>query len=277
MDLKNWFTRKDEDGYSKIRLSRVILAALGVFLFLVLFFGSFFIVGAGERGVVFNSFTGIKQWNYDEGLHLKIPLFEKAYKFEVRTTVYNADANSASKDLQIVHTAVALNYHLDPSSVYVLFGEIGEDYEERIIRPSIQEVVKSVTAKYIAEDMIKNREAVKNDIREHLKTRLADSYIVMDDLSITNFDFSEELNKAIESKVSAEQNALREQNNLRVVQFQAQQKVEAARGEAESIRIINAELDKSPQYVNLLMIQKWNGVMPLALGSNTLLSITGGK
>lgn len=241
----------------------------------ILVFGSFFVVGAGEKGVIFNVFSGVKDKTYDEGLHFKLPLFEKPYRFEVRTRVYNDDAAAASKDLQIVSTRVALNYHIDKDKVNTLFKNIGPDYEHRIIDPSIQEVVKAITAKHIAEELITKREIVKEEIKLTLKERLARSYVILDDLSITNFDFSPEFNHAIEQKVTAEQNALKEQNNLKVIEFQAQQKIAQAKGEAEAIRIVNEELLKSPQYIDYLTIQKWDGKMPLALGSGSLLSITG--
>ena len=254
---------------------KLIKKTIWCVILLIIILNSFFVVGAGHRGVVFNTFTGIKDKTYDEGFHFKIPFFEKPYRFEVRTRVYNDDAAAASKDLQVVSTRVALNYHIDKDKVNTLFKNIGPDYEVRIIDPSIQEVVKAITAKHIAEELITKREAIKEEIKSTLRERLAKSYIILDDLSITNFDFSAEFNHAIEQKVTAEQNALREQNNLKVVQYQAQQKIEQAKGEAEAIRIINEELLKSPQYVNYLTIQKWDGKMPLALGSGSLLSITG--
>ena len=241
----------------------------------ILILGSFFVVPAGNKGVIFNTFTGIKDKTYDEGLHFKLPFFEKPYKFEVRTRVYNDDAAAASKDLQIVSTRVALNYHVEKDNVNTLFKNIGPDYEFRIIVPSIQEVVKAITAKHIAEELITKRENVKEEIKSALKERLAKSYLILDELSITNFDFSPEFNHAIEQKVTAEQNALKEQNNLKVVQYQAQQKIEQSKGEAEAIRIVNEELLKSPKYIDYLTIQKWDGKMPLALGSGSLLSITG--
>src|SRR3989338_8242541 len=254
-------------------LKRIIIGII----FLVILFGSFFVVHAGYKGVIFNTFTGVKDKTYDEGLHFKLPIFEKAYKFEVRTTVFNDDAAAASKDLQIVSTRVALNYHIDKDKVNTLFKNIGPDYEFRIIDPSIQEVVKATTAKHIAEELITKRENVKEEIKLALKERLARSYIILDELSITNFDFSPEFNHAIEQKVTADQNALKEQNNLKVVEYQAQQKITQSKGEAEAIRIINQELLKSPQYIDYLTIQKWDGKMPLALGSGSLLSITGSQ
>lgn len=247
---------------------------LGIIL-VILILGSFFVVPAGHKGVIFNTFTGIKDKTYDEGLHFKLPFFEKPYRFEVRTRVYNDDAAAASKDLQIVSTRVALNYHIDKDKVNTLFKNIGPDYEYRIIDPSIQEVVKAITAKHIAEELITKRENVKEEIKFALKERLAKSFLILDDLSITNFDFSPEFNHAIEQKVTAEQNALKEQNNLKVIEFQAQQKIAQSKGEAEAIRIVNEELLKSPKYIDYLTIQKWDGKMPLALGSGSLLSITG--
>src|SRR3989344_5302482 len=252
-------------------LKRIII---GIIAFIIIL-GTFFVVPAGHNGVIFNTFTGIKDKTYDEGLHFKLPFFEKPYKFEVRTRVYTDDAAAASKDLQIVSTRVALNYHIDKGQVNTLFKNIGPDYEFRIIDPSIQEVVKAITAKHIAEELITKRENVKEEIKLALKERLTKSFLILDDLSITNFDFSPEFNHAIEQKVTAEQNALKEQNNLKVIEFQAQQKIAQSKGEAEAIRIVNEELLKSPKYIDYLTIQKWDGKMPLALGSGSLLSITG--
>ena len=262
--------------YTKLPVAWIRKVVLGI-IAIIMVFGSFFVVPAGNKGVIFNTFTGIKDKTYDEGLHFKLPFFEKPYRFEVRTRVYNDDAAAASKDLQIVSTRVALNYHIDKDKVNTLFKNIGPDYEFRIIDPSIQEVVKAITAKHIAEELITKRENVKEEIKLSLKERLARSYIILDDLSITNFDFSPEFNHAIEQKVTAEQNALKEQNNLKVVEYQAQQKIAQSRGEAEAIRIVNEELLKSPKYIDYLTIQKWDGKMPLALGSGSLLSITGGE
>ena len=259
---------------NEFNIKKPVFILLSFIFIIILIFGSFFIVPAGHRGVIFNFVGGVKLINYDEGFHFKIPLLEKATKFEVRTKVYNEDASAASKDLQIVSTKVALNYHLDKEQVYNLFKNIGINYESRIINPSIQEVVKAITAKHIAEELITKREVVKEEIKIALQERLLMYYIVVDDMSITNFDFSVEFNKAIESKVSAEQNALKEQNNLKVVEFQAQQKVVEAKGQAEAIKIINEQLKSSPQYVSYITIQKWDGKMPLALGSGSLLSIT---
>ena len=233
-----------------------------------------FIVSSGERGVVISKISGTQLESFGEGLHFKTPIIDSAKILEVRTRKHEVEASSASKDLQLVHALIAVNYHVEPDSAYLLYQKIGTDYEARVIDPLVQEVVKEVTAKFIAEDLITKREEVGTQIKERLKQKLSEYYLVLDDFSIKNFDFSEEFNKAIESKVTAEQTALKEKNNLEVVKFQAQQKVAQAEGDAEAIKIINEQLQKSPRYIDFITIQKWNGVMPLALGSNNLLSIT---
>lgn len=249
---------------------KYIMVVFGV----ILLFNSFFIVGSGERGVVVSATSGTKQISYGEGIHFKVPLIDSATKLEVRTKKYEAEAGSASKDLQIVHTTVAINYHLNPDQVHAVFQTIGKDYENRIINPAIQESVKSTTAKYIAEELITRRELVKEDIKENLIARLDGSNVFVDEVSITNFDFSPEFNKAIEAKVTAEQKALEEQNNLRVVQFQSQQKIASAEGDAEAIRIVNEQLARTPNYIQYYLLQKWDGKLPTALGSNTIFSIS---
>ncbi|MBI2558854.1 prohibitin family protein [Candidatus Woesearchaeota archaeon] len=259
---------------SKYILKILKTAVIGVIIFMLLW-GSFFVVGPGEKGVIFNSFTGIRDKTFDEGLHFKLPLFETHYRFEVRTRIFRDQASAASKDLQVVSTEIALNYHIEKDKVNTLFKNIGSNYEERIIDPSIQEVVKAITAKHIAEELITKREVIKEEIKVNLRERLVKSYIILDDLSLTDFDFSEEFNRAIESKVTAEQLALKAQRDLERIKTEALQNIEKAKGESEAIRIINEQLLKSPQYINYLTIQKWDGKMPLALGSGSLLSITG--
>jgi len=263
---------KGTEYFIKI-IRRVVIGVI----ILMLVFGSFFVVGPGQKGVIFNTFTGIKDITYDEGLHFKLPFFEKPYKFEVRTRIFKDKASAASKDLQVVSTEIALNYHIDKNKVNDLFKNIGADYEVRIIDPSIQEVVKSITAKHIAEELITKREVVKEEIKSNLRDRLTKSYIILDDLSLTDFDFSDEFNRAIESKVTAEQLALKAERDLERIKTEALQNIEKAKGESESIRIVNEQLLKSPQYIDYLTIQRWDGKMPLALGSGSLLSITGSQ
>jgi regulator of protease activity HflC (stomatin/prohibitin superfamily) len=261
---------------------RLLFLVIVFFVVLTLLFGSFFVVQPGEQALVFNSFVGLKETVYGEGLHFKVPFIDSAIKMNIRVQKQQEIVAAASKDLQDVSAEVAVNFQIDKAQIVDIYRRVGkattgEDYmQSQIMNPIIQESVKSITAEYTAEELITKRPAVKNEIDKVIKERLSAYNIIVTDISITDFKFSDVFTRAIEEKVVSLQTALKEENNLKVVQFQAQQMIEKSRGEAQSIEIINKQLMQSPQYVNYLTIQRWDGKMPLALGSGSLLSITGG-
>jgi regulator of protease activity HflC (stomatin/prohibitin superfamily) len=249
----------------------------GVIAFVVflLLLGCFFVVPAGNRAVVFNSLSGTRQAVYGEGIHGKLPLLETAYKFETRILKDEANAAAASKDLQTVTSTIALNFRLDPGKIMEIYTTEGRDMDEikvRLIDPAIQESVKASTAKYTAEELITKRELVKQDIKDHMTARLAQYYIIVTDFSMTNFDFSTEFNAAIEKKVRAEQDALTAKNKLEQVKFEKEQRITQAQGEAEAIGIqVNAiNQQGGANYVQLQMISKWNGQLPIYMGGNSV-------
>jgi len=236
------------------------------------------IVDAGNRGVLLH-------WNavdtnappLDEGLHFVIPFQDQVVNMEVRTLKFVKDTSSASRDLQTVSTEVTVNYRASPESVNTLYKEVGLDYENRIIAPAVEEVVKQVTAKYNAEELITKRPLVKGDIESAIAERLRQFHIITEVTSITDFQFSTLFAKAIESKVEAEQNALRAENDLKRIQVEAQQaqaiaigvadaNIAEADGEAKAIQIISEALAKNPNYLEWLKTQHWDGKLPLVVG-----------
>jgi regulator of protease activity HflC (stomatin/prohibitin superfamily) len=220
-------------------------------------------VGAGERGVYLN-WGAVQEGVLDEGLHFKIPIYQQIKVLDVKTVKHEVESEAASSDVQIVKTTVALNYHLDPNNVGKLWQEIGSDYQSRIIDPAIQESVKAATAKFTAQDLIAKRPELKNAIKEELSAKFDGKYIIVDDFSIVNFEFSKVYDAAIEQKQVAEQNALKAENDLKKVEFEAAQRVATATAEAEAIRI-QAEAITSQggrEYVNLKAIEKWSGILP---------------
>jgi regulator of protease activity HflC (stomatin/prohibitin superfamily) len=156
---------------------------------------------------------------------------------DVKTQKEEREASSASKDLQAVNTTVAINYRLDPTKVNKIYQSVGNDYAVKIVDPAIQEYIKSATSKYTAEELITKREQVKEYLQTHLKENLAKNDILLEDVFITDFKFSDSFDKAIESKVTAEQRALESKNKLEQVKFEAEQQIATAKAEAESIRI----------------------------------------
>ncbi len=232
---------------------------------LVIIFGSVGTIGAGERGILLQ-FGAVKDKIFDEGLYFKIPLIHKIVKMDVKIQKDEVPASASSKDLQIVTSKIALNYHLDPNGVNKIWQEVGKNYNTRIIAPSIQEAVKSVTAKFTAEELITKREEVKEQIKLNLFERLSGSSIVVDEFNIIDFSFSNAFNEAIESKVKAEQLKLKADRDLERIEIEAEQKIVEAGGKAQAIQIEAQALRVNPQVVELRWIEKWDGKTPLYWG-----------
>ena len=89
--------------------------------------------------------------------------------------------------------------------------------------------------------------------------------------NIVNFDFSEEFNAAVEAKQTAQQQALKAEQDLVRIEVEAKQKIAQAEAEAESIRLIQEALAKSPDYVDYVKWSKWDGKLPEVVGSDGVL------
>jgi len=226
----------------------------------------FVIVNAGERGVVLN-FGAVQEAVLGEGLHFRVPFMQKVIMMDVRIQKSQTDAQSVSKDLQDTKSTIAVNYHVSPDKVNNIYQSIGTSFKERIIDPAVQEVVKAITARYTAVELITQREKVRNEIKDLLKQRLITYNILVDDFSIVNFSFSQQFESAIEAKQTAEQLALKAQRDLERIKIEAEQKVASAKAEAESLRLQKENV--TPQLIQLRKIEasikaidKWDGHLP---------------
>lgn len=237
-----------------------------IFLVGVFLFGAIGTVGAGERGILLQ-FGAVKDRVFGEGLYFKIPFVQQVVKLDVKIQKDEVPASASSKDLQIVTSKIAINYHLVPETVNQIWQEVGKDYNSRIIAPSIQEAVKSVTAKFTAEQLIIEREDVKNQIKSNLSERLIKNNIIVDEINITSFDFSDAFNAAIEAKVTAEQLKLKAERDLERIRIEAEQKVVEAEGKAKAIRTEAQALNSNPRVVDLRWIEKWDGKVPQYWGN----------
>ncbi len=264
------------DSLKKITktIGLTLLTILGIII-LFNIFRFFTVIEPGERGLLLQ--FGNIQKILEPGLHFQMPIINSVVVIDVRIQKGEVSVAAASKDLQSIETSVALNYHVDASKVDELYRNIGTEFYEKIITPAIQESVKATTAQYTAEELITKRQLVKEDIKKDLSTRLASSNVLIDDFSIVNFNFSEEFNSAIESKQTAVQEALKAENDLRRIQIEAQQQIETAKAQAESIRIQGEALKDNNGLVQLKMVEKWNGVLPYYMLGNSvpLLNIPG--
>ncbi|MDH5202938.1 MAG: prohibitin family protein [Nitrospirota bacterium] len=253
-----------------LSLVLIIVAILVVFLF----FRPWVQVGAGERGVVLN-FGAVQDTVLNEGLHFRMPIRQKVAIMDVKVQKAVTDAASASSDLQDVTSSVALNYHVVPDKANVVYQTLGVEFKERIIDPAIQEVMKAVSARYTAEELITKRAAVSEAMRENLAERLLAYNIAVDAFSIVSFSFSKVFTEAIEAKQTAEQLALKSKRDLERIKIEAEQKITAAKAEAESLRLQRANISQDlielrKVEANLKAIDKWNGILPQVTGGGAV-------
>lgn len=203
------------------------------------------------------------------------PFIERVQLMSVRTEAFKAEkAEAASSDLQVVHTDITLNYHVDPVQVNDVFQTIGgkEAYESKVITPAVQESLKASTARFKAEELITKRPLVQDEIANHLRQRLQPRGFVVEAVSITQFGFSEEFNRAIESKVTATQEALRAEQVLRKVKFEQEAEIVKLRAQAEGLRVQRQNVTR--ELIMLRFVEKWDGkAMPevLVLGNDQAL------
>jgi regulator of protease activity HflC (stomatin/prohibitin superfamily) len=260
------------------RLAVVAFWTKRVFIAAVVFsliFGSFGIINAGERGVKVR--LGSVVGTIEPGLYFKLPIIEKVRKMDVQTqaVLYEREEPlmSASKDLQDVQIATVVNYHLDPlqvKEIYIQYRD-QENYEAQVVRPAVRDIVKATASQFTAEELVTKRPEFTGQVLLKLNERLSSKFSIVEQVNITNFQFSDSFTKAIELKVTAEQEALAAQNKLEQVKFEAQQKIETAKAEAEAIRIQAQAITQQggEEFVNLKAVEKWNGVLPTQMIPNS--------
>ena len=269
--MKTYFTT--EDG--NLRPLNIIITFLSSLLVLIILFSSIGTIGAGERGV--KTRFGAVVSTIQPGLYIKLPIpFERMHILNIQTKTVTYEREdplfSASSDLQDVKIATVLNYRLDPTNVETIYQQYGtiEEYETRIIRPAVRDTVKATASQYSAEELVTKRAEFTDAVNKTLSERLANKFVTIERVNITNFEFSESFSKAIEEKVTAEQSALAAQNKLEQVKFEAEQRITQATAEAEAIRIQAQAITQQggKDYVALKTIEKWNGMLPTQMIPN---------
>ena len=261
----------------------------------VLLWSSWVIVESGHVGVV--RYLGeVQDTHLPEGFHMKKPFLDDVVEISVRLRKAESDATAASQDLQVVTTKVAVQYSLSGAMMprtYQRIGRRAEIVEGNVINPAIQESVKSITAKYTAEELVTKRAEVKVQMQEaivaNINTTLtqkeAAGAIAIANVAITDFEFSDEFNRAIEEKVRAEQEALKAENEKvrRVTQAEAAAaerelaadaeayKLEVeSKARAEAIRREAEALKDNPDLIQLRIAEKWDGQLPQFTGGGAI-------
>lgn len=264
----------------------IIPIVIGTAVVVVLIANAMVIVDTGHVGVI-RTLGAVQPKALDEGLHFVKPFLDDVVQMDIKLAASNAKAQAASKDLQIVTTEVTVQYALVGGNAPKTLQTIGlvDAVSTKLVEPAIQESVKAITAKYTAEELVTQRSEVKMEIYSAIQ-EFIDSTLEQKDalgtvdlanVAITDFNFSDEFNKAIELKVKAEQEALqaeREKDKLiteaeaQAAQVELEADAKAYGIEAESISRADAiereaeALRGNPALVLLRAVEQWDGALP---------------
>jgi regulator of protease activity HflC (stomatin/prohibitin superfamily) len=188
-------------------------------------------------------------------------------KVDVRVQKSQTGAAAASKDIQETRSDIALNYRIDADKANWVYQNIGIEFKTRIIDPAVQEVVKAVTARYTAVELITKRDQVREEIKALLKERLLVYNILVVDFAIIDFQFSKQFAEAIESKQVEDQRVLKAELVLKRIEVEKKQKITQAQAEAEALRLQKLNISKDLIELRKIeaaqkAIEKWDGRLP---------------
>lgn len=277
---------QDEKAFKKLAVIIVsaVLLLMGVLIF---FFGSMYSVKTGEVAVI-SKFGKVNRISRD-GLHFKLPFIESKSIIETRERLYTFNSNNpekqkgllvSTKDLQSVSVEISVQASInDPEKLYRAFQG---HHEERFIRPRIREVVQSNIAKYTIEEFVSKRSEISQLLFQDLKDDFEKYGVLMANVSITDHDFSDAYEKAVEAKKVAEQEVEKTRFQTQKQQVEAENKVKVAEfavKEKELEAKANAVMSQSltPQLLEKMKYEKWDGKLPQVQGGNPIIKIEQNK
>lgn len=264
LDIK---LNKDCDDIENVTYKIRPRMLFGLLWIILLLFGSFTIVNSGEIGLKVR-FGKITNTPISEGINWKIPGIEKIVKVNVKVRKYENETalSTSSKDLQIINNIVInVNYQIDNTKAVSLYKNVGNNYEDVVITPAIQESVRSIISQYTAEELVTKRSEIANAINDNLNQKLNSYGINVLSTAIKNFDFSAEYNAAIEKKAVAEQNVLTAQQELEKTKIDAEAKKVKAQGDADANMVLEKTLTRDVLLQQF--IEKWDGKLSTVSGN----------
>ncbi|NLW71960.1 MAG: prohibitin family protein [Chloroflexi bacterium] len=245
----------------------IVIGIVAVVLALIIISSAVSIIPAGNIGVVTR--WGAAHRVIQPGINLRIPFMEQVVLMSIRTQKDQVEATAMSKNLQVVTSSIAVNYHLDGAQAMKVYQDIGTQYTDIIVAPAVQNTFKAVTALFTAEELITVRDQVRIKAEEELSKQLEPYNIIVENFNIINFDFSPEFQSAIEAKQVAQQAVETAKQRLLQAEIDAQATVAQAQGQADAQKALKNTGALTQEYLNYLFLTKWNGILPSVMGGTT--------
>ncbi len=260
------------------KIGLIVLAVIILIVLITVLFNSFTIVNEGFIGVKY-TFGKITQDNLAPGLNMCIPFVEEIRQVDTREQVYSVTEDAYTSDTQSVEELrLKLNYYYDTSKLSDIIRTVGIDnVETKLLVQNVAKIAKNEIGKIKAEDLVQSRADVQQKIQDALSATLEPNGIIVAAFAIENLSFDAQFEESIQAKVIAEQDALKMENKTKEKEEEAKQRVIAAQAEADStklaadaqayaIKAVQEQLSNSPNYIDYLKINNWNGELPQIIG-----------
>ena len=264
-----------------VHRGRIIAAALVIIIALIFAISCFSFVPTGHTGVV-TLFGKVEDYTLDSGVHFKNP-FARVIKMDNRIQKESVELSCFSSDIQEVEVVFTLNYQISKEYAMNIYKTIGKNYFDTAVSPIITESVKTVAARYTAEDLINKRNELAMAIEADMKEKLLIFNIELVSTSIEDMDFTDAFTDAVEAKQVAAQNKLRAETEAaqRVVEAEAEAQIRRVTAEAEAYEILqraeaeaqaNQKLAESitDRLIEYRYYEVWDGKLPqMVMGEST--------
>lgn len=249
-----------------------ILIGIGVFFLLSMAGCMTSVIEAGNRGVLYSTFSGTKMNTvYGEGLQIVWP-WQRMIEYEVRVQNSNENLSVLSSNGATIDMDVSVRYSPDPQRLPLLHTTYGPGYYERLVQPVVRSVAREVVGQFEPEELYSTRrEELQDQIEERVARQIGDQYITLSDILIRDVELPQQVRQAIESKLQEEQRAQQVQFSIEREQLEAERKRIEAEGQATFQRLITESL--SDRYLQYEGVQ---ATRELAQSSNSKVVIIGG-
>jgi len=248
-------------------IAKLIGVAILIFVVIITASTSSYVVQPGYRGVEV-TLGKVSPVFKPQGFGYKTPFITTIIPVTIRQQTRELTADCYSADLQQVKMELRVLYRIPEASVVQIYQGYAGDPFDSLIAPRVQKALKEVTAMESAEQIVKNREMIKTKALAGAREKIG-TMLVVEDVVIQNIDLSKELETAIEAKMVQEQEAAKAKFTQQKAQIEADTVVIKAKGDAESIRIRGEALKQTPAFIELQIVEKWDGKAPLVVGGNT--------
>ena len=258
----------------------VISGITAVILILLFSFVGCERIDAGHVGLKVNMAggdRGISKTKYVTGWVWFIKTATRVYEFPTFQQHKEYDPFTVpAKGGTIFTVHPSFNYNLNASNVDSMFATYRvplKQLEDGYLKNALLVSLREATNTFTVDSMLNNMATYDAEILTRLNHKLAPFFMVSQFTSGLE-PTDEAIKKSINAKALAIQEALTIENQQMKIIKQAENDVISAKrdstvtvvkaqAEAKSVQLMQEQLQKSPQYIELIKAQKWNGVLPV--------------